>query len=1027
MKIAILHLSDIHFHDNEDNIIKHANEIASTCLSAARLSDAFFIIATGDIAFSGSTEEYEIASSFLVSIKNIISSEGCPTVEILMVPGNHDCVLKPESKARSILISGVIANPEDAEDESVIEACVKVQDNYFKFRDGLTASKPILDHKLFTEYEFLIAEKVVRFSAINASWMSRIPENPGQLVYPANKFRNVISEPAELRFILLHHPLNWYCPNTSHELRALIRTHATAVLSGHEHISHSGEIKEIKTGTNLYFEASALQPHETDLDAGYSILQFNLSSEPEIKNVHQTTYTVGTSSIIVANEDDISLSNVNGNKGQSLTFTNNFSRIIGDPGGGFIHNEKDNLQLDDIFVYPELKKKRVKEGKEDLNKGQYSIPSEEILYSGESSLRLLILGEDKAGKSTLLYQALKEFHSRGYAPILLRANEISSLSEADFSRMLSKNATEQYTHPDQFLRAEKKNRIVFVDDLDRLRGGLKIILKFIQALEKEFDSIILSATTGFEISEFVIKEAAKTLQNYDTYEITRFGHALRHKLIRKWCLCGSVNTLPELDREIYDTENVVNIVIGKNLVPSQPFYLLILLQSSAPSQQAELKNSSFAQYYEYLMTGNLKKSGVKKDQYDELFNYISNLAWLFRTSDMTEASLGELTSFNAQYSTLIFRVDLQPRLDLLVSAKLLTKRGNYYSFAYPYVFFFFLGRYLAKNLHKQDIKDTVTEWCSKLTKRNNAHAIMFLTYHVNDPWVIEQVAAVLSKCFVNLSPIQLNGDISFINELVENTTEQYMRIENTDVDGNQSEIRKLRDEQDALEEIDNAALNEDEITDLSIFHELNLFIKTAEILGQIVKNYYGSLERTRKKELIREVFDAPLRFIHYLFDLIHSDPEAFVLEIEKIVLLKNPDLESLNKRVIVRNIAFQFLGQICTGIVLRSSSHISSDKLDDDINDLIVEHPNTAYKLLGIGAKFISPKNLPLDEIRRLATELKSNPFAFGILQSLGAMHLHQFHLNIEDRQKLCSILGVKIEDSQITDYRTKDTKLLKK
>ncbi len=686
MKITILHLSDIHFHGSEDSIVNRAHQIAASSFSAARLSDACFIVVTGDIAFSGSGDQYVVAEAFLSEIKTLIVNEGCKFVEVLLVPGNHDCVLKPEIKSRSLLISSVIENPENAEDDSVVDICVAAQDNYFKFRDKLTSSAPKFDHKLYTEYEFLVTGKVIRFSAINASWMSRIPENPGQLVYPANKFKDIISEPAELRFVLLHHPLNWYCPSSFHELRTLIRTHATAVLSGHEHINHSGLIKENNTGNSFYFEANALQPHDADLQSGYSILNFDFGANSDSQAVRQTTYQINATEISIMEARDSSLADINSNPSPGLSLKVDFLRSISDPGGGFIHPDKEHLQLDDIFVYPELKKKKSREEKENSDSGQYSVTSEEVIYSGDEELRLLILGEEKAGKSTLIFQSLKEFHSRGYAPILLRANEISSLGDSDFSQLLEKCASEQYIYPDNFIRAEKKKRIVLVDDLDRLRGGLKMILKLIQSLEKEFDSIILVATTGFEISEFVIREASQTLKNYNTYEITRFGHALRLKLIRKWCLCGSANTLQELDRQIYETENIVNIVVGRNLVPSQPFYLLILLQSSAQNQQAELKNSSFAQYYEYLMTGNLTKSGVKRDQYDELFNYVSNLAWLFRTSDMTEASLSELTGFNNNYSKLIFRVDLQPRLDLLVSAKLLKKRGEFYSFAYPYVY-----------------------------------------------------------------------------------------------------------------------------------------------------------------------------------------------------------------------------------------------------------------------------------------------------------------------------------------------------
>lgn len=611
-------------------------------------------------------------------------------------------------------------------------------------------------------------------------------------------------------------------------------------------------------------------------------------------------------------------------------------------------------------------------------------------------------------------------------PLIIKAREIGSILGADLDKLINDIAITQYIDPSCFIRAERKRQIVIVDDFDRTKGGLKAIIKLTTGLLERYDSLVFFANSGFEISEIVYKELAEALKVFSTYEITRFGHALRHKLIRKWCLCGPVETLPELDRQIHDIENVVNIVVGRNLVPAQPFYLLILLQSSSQHQQSELKNSSFADYYQYLMTGNLKKSGIKRDQYDELFNYLSNLAWYFREQEVAEASKNELRQFNDVYSELIYKVDLEPRLQLLIDASLIKQRANYFSFAYPYVYFFFLGRYLAKNLHKPEIKSVVTKWCSELNRTNNAHAILFLTYHVNDPWVINQVSIVLSKCFETLKPIQLNGDISFINELVEETTNQLVQLEDSNVEDNQVEIRKLRDINDEVGFIEDVEQQED-LVDVGVFREINLFMKTAEILGQIVKNYYGSLERSDKKELIKEVIDAPLRFLRYIFELIQDDPEGFIIEIEKWVFKKNPELQNTNKKIIARDIAYRVLGQISTGILIKAASNISSERLDDDIKDVVSENSHTAYKLLAIGTKFISPKDLPLDEIRKLSIDLKSNAFAFGILQSFGAMHIHQFHLKIDDKQKLCSLLGIEIASSQVIDYRTKETKLLKK
>jgi hypothetical protein len=1023
MKISLLHLSDIHIHGDNDEILKESTNIASTCFADAHTSDAFFIIITGDVSYSGSVEEYKAITPFLNNIKNLIRAEGCPIVEILTVPGNHDCILKPTSTVRELLIQNVISNPEISEDDSVTTECSKVQDNYFEFRDQITQTASKFDHKLLTEYEFLICNKIVRFTAINASWMSRIPEVPGQLVFPANKFSDVISQPAEFRFVLIHHPLNWYYPSSSSELRRLINTHATAILSGHEHAEHNGITQDFDLGKNLYFEARALQPHEGNLKAGYSILTFNYGDQEVGRTATQKSFELDQNEINIMSVTDIPLEGVNSSLKECLALKDDFLKKICDPGGGYIHPDKEHLDIDDLFIYPEFKRKKFKEDKDDIEPIHYSIPSEEIMNAEMEQSKLLILGDEKAGKSTLLFKAYRELHNKGLMPLYIKANEINSYNESDFTKLIDKWAKDQYKDPNQFIRSPKKKRVVFVDDLDRLRGGLKLTLKLLRSLEKEFDSIILTASTGFEFSELVNKDVANALDLYTTYEITRFGHALRHKLIRKWCLCGQVITLHELDKRIYELETVVNMVVGKNLVPSQPFYLLILLQSSnVQSEQSELKNSSFAHYYEYLMTGNLKKSGVKRDEYDELFNYLSHLAWLFRTTDITEISKSELQGFTDQYSRNIFSVNLNDRLATLTSAKLINMQEDLYTFSYPYVYFFFLGRYLAKNLHKPEIKSLVSEWCSKLSIRKNANAILFLTYHVNDPWVIEQISSVLAKCFKSHTAIQLNGDISYINELVDGVTEQYLNLKELNVGENQTKIRKLRDVQDLEEENE----TEDESGDLDIFKELHLSLKTAEILGQIVKNYYGSLDRPMKKELIKEVFDTPLRFLKFIFELMHSDSEPFVAEVEKIITKKSPEMVALNKRQIARNIAFNLIGQICTGMLFRSAANISSDKLNDDILDLLKDNSSPAYELLAIGTKFISPKNLPLEKIKKLSNELKSNPLAFGILQSMGAIHIHQFHLKIEDRQRLCQFLGIDIDASQVIEYRTQETKMLK-
>lgn len=53
MKILLLHLSDIHFKTRADAILLQAKSIASTAILRIHSAEAVYVVASGDIAYSG--------------------------------------------------------------------------------------------------------------------------------------------------------------------------------------------------------------------------------------------------------------------------------------------------------------------------------------------------------------------------------------------------------------------------------------------------------------------------------------------------------------------------------------------------------------------------------------------------------------------------------------------------------------------------------------------------------------------------------------------------------------------------------------------------------------------------------------------------------------------------------------------------------------------------------------------------------------------------------------------------------------
>ena len=90
---CFIHLSDIHFrkghscdpHD-EDALLRHEIERDLRQLKS-ELPRLDAIVVTGDIAFAGKREEYELASNWLKRIGELV---GCNSGSILVTPGNHD-------------------------------------------------------------------------------------------------------------------------------------------------------------------------------------------------------------------------------------------------------------------------------------------------------------------------------------------------------------------------------------------------------------------------------------------------------------------------------------------------------------------------------------------------------------------------------------------------------------------------------------------------------------------------------------------------------------------------------------------------------------------------------------------------------------------------------------------------------------------------------------------------------------------------------------------------------------------------
>jgi 3',5'-cyclic AMP phosphodiesterase CpdA len=96
MNLVILQLGDIHFDARTDASSGRPDSIAAALSSVAPEASACLVALTGDIAFSGTREEYAIAGTFLTDL-TVAIGRTMPgvLVAVAAVPGNHDCDAAP--------------------------------------------------------------------------------------------------------------------------------------------------------------------------------------------------------------------------------------------------------------------------------------------------------------------------------------------------------------------------------------------------------------------------------------------------------------------------------------------------------------------------------------------------------------------------------------------------------------------------------------------------------------------------------------------------------------------------------------------------------------------------------------------------------------------------------------------------------------------------------------------------------------------------------------------------------------------
>ena len=285
MSAIFIHISDIHFGQERDQRVHIHNDVKEQLIADARRvvrgelrSKAAAILVTGDIAFSGITEQYIVAGEWL---DRLAGEVGCERTRVQMVPGNHDLDRDKASTGAELLLEKIHAGgPETYEkiidnplDRELLFARFEDYESFcFGYRCELDG-----EVKAATNLHVELAPgRSIRFIRMNSSLLCTGQEGDKDPKLMVGERQFIIDrKDGEENIVLIHHPLNWF--KDSAAVKTYIESRARVFISGHEH-DPKVDVREVDTDCDLMMlAAGATVPFKSNeiFTFTYNVIEFD--------------------------------------------------------------------------------------------------------------------------------------------------------------------------------------------------------------------------------------------------------------------------------------------------------------------------------------------------------------------------------------------------------------------------------------------------------------------------------------------------------------------------------------------------------------------------------------------------------------------------------------------------------------------------------------------------------------------------------------------------------------------------------
>ena len=649
-------------------------------------------------------------------------------------------------------------------------------------------------------------------------------------------------------------------------------------------------------------------------------------------------------------------------------------------------SSQQGIKLEDIYTFLTLK--CYPPQTESVKLVEEKITSEDKLLAKKYSL---IHGEEMSGKTALARHVFLFLYKRSKAVLLIDLNNVAvKPREQSFIQ-----AYQKQFHGDYTLWKKNLSKTLILDNLSPTKNSFELI-----ALARNlFDKIIVLTSTDSFYSFF--KDEYR-LSDFYEMSIDPLTHVQQESLIR-----ARLNLL-EGGREVTDgfvdqiERRVNSIIISNKVVPRYPFFVLSILQTCEAFMPDNMSITSYGHCYHALIVSSLIKSGISRRDKDinTCFNFAEELSFRIyqHNCNIDGDDKFNFTGFVAQYRGKYILP--QSILNRLTHAQYGILRNDGI-FRTEYMYYFFLGRFFSKDKDKHSAE--IDRLCDHSYIRSNHLILLFIIQHTIDIKIIDNILLRTMCTLDKISPAVLdNTETKRFSEIITGLSQRILSSKSVS-----HERKKEREELDRIDNnIDSSSSSDEskhEQTEGHPTNDLYRILKCNKVLGQILKNQYGRLEKQKIEELIEVISDGGLRLVNWVLK-----DEQEIHDLAAYIHEKYSHYDDREIRIAIRWISFMWTMINIEAIV----SAINAPEISNEVSEVVTRKATPAYDLIGYFSHLDSTSKLSSETRNRLASPCKKyhDPFLRSVL-SIRTQHYMNTHSgSAVIQQSICSLLNIQYQ-----------------